>query len=58
METLLAREVLDLVQFADLLATMGALWTRLITQGCCVTKLQIGLDLSFLSAEKFVSLEN
>ena len=58
METLLAREVLDLVQFADLLATMGALWTRSITLGCCATKLRIGLDLHFLFAEEFVSIEN
>ena len=58
METLLAREVLGWVRFAILLALMGTLWTRLITQGFCVTKLQIGLDLRFLFAEKFVSLEN
>ena len=58
MEILRAREVLDWVQFADLLATMGTLWTRLITQGCFVTKLRIGLDLHFLLAEKFVSLVN
>ena len=57
METLLAREVLGWVQFADSLALMGTLWTRLATQGCCVTKLRIGLDLPFLFAEKFVSLE-
>ena len=50
METLLAREVFDWVQFADLLAMMSTLWTLLITQDCCVTKLRIGLDLPFLFA--------